>query len=105
MSLIFLMPYFLPLAVPISDLAKLSSLPVTAEWFTLGIQLGLPLYHLRIIQRNNVHYPDMAGRCLVDMFHFWIISDCISTYEGLATALNAIGRNDLALEVCREKSK
>ena len=78
---------------------------MTAEWFTLGIQLGLPPDRLRIIQSNNVQYPDMAGRCLTDMFHFWITGVCISNYEGLVTALNAIGRNDLALEVCRDNSK
>jgi len=91
--------------VPISALAKLARLPVTAEWFTLGIQLGLSPDRMRIIQSDNVHYPDMTGRCLTDMFIFWITSDCISTYEELVIALNAIGRNDLALEVCREKSK
>ena len=78
---------------------------MTAEWRTLGIQLGLPPDRLRAIQSNNAQYPDMAGQCLTDMFTFWITSDCISTYEGLATALNAIDRNDLALEVCRDNSK
>ena len=77
---------------------------MTAEWRTLGIQLGLSPDRLRTIQSNNAHYPDMAGQCLTDMFTFWITSNCISTYEVLATALNVIGRNDLALEVCREKS-
>ena len=91
--------------MPISDLAKLTRLPVTAEWFTLGIQLGLSPDRLRTIQSDNVHYPDTTRRCLIDMFSFWITSDCISTYEGLETALNAIDRNDLALEVCREKRK
>ena len=91
--------------MPVSDLVKLARLPVTAQWWTLGIQLGLSPDRLHIIQNNNAHYADMSERCLVDMFHFWIISDCISTYEGLAIALNAIRRNDLALEVCRDNSK
>ena len=78
---------------------------MTAEWWTLGIQLGVSADRLRTIQSQNAHYADMFSRCLVDMFHSWLTSDCDSTYETLATALNAIGRNDLALQVCREKSK
>ena len=78
---------------------------MTAEWWTLGIQLGVTADHLRIIQSQNAHYADMMSRSLVDTFHSWLTSACISTYETLATALNAIGRNDLALQVCREMSK
>ena len=91
--------------MPDSELARLARLPVTAKWWTLGIQLGVSADRLHIIQSNNAHYPDMSERCLTEMFHSWLTSDCVSTYETLATALNAIGRNDLALEVCRENSK
>lgn len=78
---------------------------MTAKWWTLGIQLGVSADRLHIIQSNNAHYPDLSERCLAEMFHSWLTSDCVSTYETLATALNAIGRNDLALDVCRENSK
>ena len=91
--------------MPDSDLAKLARLPVTAKWWTVGIQLGVSADRLHIIQSNNAHYPDLSERCLAEMFHSWLTSDCVSTYETLATALNAIGRNDLALDVCRENSK
>ena len=91
--------------MPTSDLPKLARLPVAPDWWSLGVQLGLPLDRLRSIQYNNVQYPDSSSRCLTDMFDWWLKSDCDSTYENLATALSAIGRRDLALEVCRENSK
>jgi len=79
---------------------------VTAEWWTLGLQLGLSPNRLHIIQNNNAHYADMSERCLVNMFDFWINNNCISsTYERLATALFDIGKEELAVEVCRENSK
>ena len=91
--------------MPISDLPKLARLPVAPDWWSLGVQLGLPLDRLRSIQYNNVQYPDSSSQCLTDMFDWWLKSDCDSTYENLAIALSAIGRRNLALEVCRENSK
>ena len=80
-------------------------LPVAPDWWSLGIQLGLPLDQLHSIQYNNVQYPDSCNRCLTDMFDWWLKGDYDSTYENLATALGAIGIRDLTLEVCRENSK
>ena len=94
-----------PHAVPTVDLPKLARLPVAPDWWSLGVQLGLPLERLRSIQYNNVQYPDGSNRCLTDMFDWWLNSDCDSTYENLATALIAIGGRDLAREVCRENSE
>ena len=94
-----------PHVVPTSDLPKLAQLPVAPDWWSLGVQLGLPLDRLRNIQYNNVQYPDSCNRCLTDMFDWWLNNDCDSTYENLATALGAIGRRDLTMEVCRQNSK
>ena len=91
--------------MPTSDLPKLARLPVAPDWWSLGVQLGLPLDRLHSIQHDNVQYPDSSSRCLTDMFDWWLKSNCDSTYENLATALSAIGRSDLSLDVCKEKSK
>ena len=91
--------------MPTSDLPKLARLPVAPDWWSLGVQLGLPLDRLRSIQYNNVQYPDSSSRCLTDMFDWWLKSDCDTSYENLATALSAIRRRDLALDVCRENSE
>ena len=88
-----------------TDLAKLTNLPVAAEWRNLGLKLGVPLDQLNTIQSNCAHYPDHTSRCLTDMFDWWLKSDCESTYESLATALDAIDRRDLALKVRQENSK
>ena len=91
--------------IPTSDLPKLARLPVAPDWWSLGVQLGLPLDRLRSIQYNNVQYPDSSNRCVTDMFDWWLNSDCEATYENLATAVGVIGRRDLTLEVCRENSE
>ena len=88
-----------------ADLAKLTNLPVTAKWRSLGLKLGVPPDQLDTIQSNCAHYPDHANQCLTNMFEWWLRNSCESTYESLATALNAIGRRNLALKVCQENSK
>ena len=87
------------------DLAKLANLPVTAMWRGLGLKLGVPHHQLDIIQSNCAQYPDHTNQCLTRMFEWWLRNSCESTYESLATALDAIGRRDLALKVCQENSK
>ena len=88
-----------------ADLAQLTKLPVTAKWWSLGLQLGVPPDQLDTIQSNCAQYPDSSNRCLASMFEWWLGNSCESTYESLATALNTIGRRDLALKVCQENSK
>ena len=94
-----------PHVVLITDLPRLTNLPVAAKWRSLGLELGVPLDQLNTIQSNCVHYSDHTSRCLTDMFDWWLKSDCESTYESLATALDAIGKRDLASKVCQENSK
>ena len=91
--------------MPTSALPKLARLPVTSGWWSLGVQLGLSLDRLHSIQYDNAQYPFTSSRCLTNMFEWWLKSDCDSTYENLATALSAIGKRDLALNVCRENSE
>ena len=94
-----------PHAVPMADFAMLAKLPVTAKWWSLGLQLGVPPDQLDTIQSNCAQYPDSSNRCLASMFEWWLRNSCDSTYESLATSLNAIGRRDLASKVCQENSK
>ena len=96
---------FSPHVVLMTDLANLANLPVTAKWRSLGLKLGVPHHQLDTIQSNCAHYSDHTSRCLTDMFDWWLKSDCESTYESLTLALDAIGRRDLAMKVCQEKSK
>ena len=88
-----------------TDLAKLANLPLTAKWRSLGLELGVPHDQLDTIQSNCAHYPDQTSQCLTRMFEWWLRNSCESTYESLATALDAIGRRDLAVRVCQENSK
>ena len=93
-----------PHAVPMADLAKLTNLPVAAEWRILGVKLGVPSHQLNTIQNNCAHYHDYTNQCLTSMFEWWLRNSYESTYESLATALSTIGRRDLALKVCQENS-
>ena len=88
-----------------ADLAQLTNLPVTAKWWSLGLQLGVPPHHLDTIQSNCAQYSDSSNRCLASMFEWWLRNSYECTYESLATALHTIGRRDLALKVCQENSK
>ena len=96
---------FSPHVVLMTDLANLANLPVTARWRSLGLQLGVPHHQLDTIQSNCAHYPDHANQCLTSVFEWWLRNSHESTYESLATALDAIDRRDLALKVCQENSK
>ena len=88
-----------------ADLAQLTNLPVAAEWRILGVKLGVPSHQLNTIQNNCAHYHDYTNQCLTSMFEWWLRNSYECTYESLATALNTIGRRDLALKVCQENSK
>ena len=83
-----------------SDLAKLAQLPVAPQWWILGIQLGVPLYQLDIIQCNS---PGGPIQCLINMFDWWLNNSHDTTYEKLATALKAIGKTKLARKVSTSK--
>lgn len=94
-----------PCAVLNSDLPKLVRLPIAANWWTLGFQLGLPINQLDIIQTNCAQFPDSSMRCLTKMFDWWLNNIEDHTYESLVIALDAIGKQGLALKVCKENGK
>ena len=68
-------------------------LPVAAQWYQLGIQLGIPKDQLDQIQ---VNYPREVSMCLPQMFDWWLKNGACPTRRQLAEALQAIDRRDLA---------
>ena len=65
-----------------------------AEWYDLGLQLGLPDYTLRPIGSN----PDIEGRLRM-MLSKWLDYDPEASWEKLANALNTMGKNVIAANI------
>ena len=70
---------------------------VAAEWYELGLQLGLPDATLASIAAH----PDIEGRGRM-MLSKWLQYDTKASWEKLATALNKIGKNVIAANIRRE---
>ena len=83
------------------SLKELVKLPVAADWYTLGVQLGVPTDKLKEFQ---VNYPRQAKLCLHYVFDWWLRNEKSPTHSQLAKALEAIDRRDLAKKV-RSQSK
>ena len=70
-----------------------------AEWYNLGLQLGLPPSTLDVIQKNH---PGDCNQCFTDMIKEWLrTSDLQPTWEALANALESpqVGWSDLAKQI------
>ena len=68
-----------------------------AEWYDLGLQLGLPDASLGWIAMHH----DIKGHLRM-MLSEWLQFDPEASWEKLATALNKIGKNTIAANVRRE---
>ena len=64
----------------------IKALDTHPDWFTLGIQLGLPYDDLKVIQKNN---PNDCVQCLHDMVAAWIKRGG-ATWEKLVEALRCV---------------
>ena len=84
------------------SLRELDRLPLTAEWYRLGLQLGVRADDLDAIECN---YPRDANMCKIKMFAQWLRGDTNPSFEGLVRAITSVGKRDLAESLCRAKSK
>ena len=69
---------------------------VSADWWALGIQLGLTADELRAIRVNNPH--DVA-RCMSDMLDKWLSKYPQQGWLDVVRSLRTMQRNDIADDV------
>ena len=67
---------------------------VIAEWYDLGIHLGLPESILKLIGSS----PDIEGRLRM-MVSKWLDYDPEASWDKLANALNTMGKNTIAANI------
>ena len=67
---------------------------VNTEWYDLGIYLDLPEHILKPIGSN----PDVEGRLRM-MVSKWLGYDPQASWDKLAAALNAMGKNTIAANI------
>ena len=72
---------------------------VSAEWYTLGIQLGYDADTLNIISANNFHKVE---HCLRDLLSNWRRKYPNKGWSDIISALRKMGRNDIANDVERQ---
>ena len=80
----------------VPNLRDLCLLPV-ADWYLLGLQLGVSADELDVIERN---YPRDNRMCKAKMFAAWLRMDTSATYQKLARALVAVGKRNIAEAMC-----
>ena len=66
---------------------------LTAQWFNLGVALGVSYDTLKTIESN---YPRDALRCLTEMTIAWLRNSSQPTWRSLFLALKSVNRVDIA---------
>ena len=74
----------------------------TAEWYNIGLQLGLEDVELKVIQQN---YPKDTEACKREMFSAWLKKTSDPSYQQLVEALRAVGENRKANDLCKKYGK
>ena len=69
---------------------------VSADWYTLGIQLDLAPDDLRAIRANN---PHDVGRCMSDMLDKWQRKYPQRGWDDVIRSLRMMNRNDIADDI------
>ena len=69
---------------------------VSADWYTLGIQLDLAPDDLDVIQANN---PRNVEHCLKDMLQKWQSKYPQRGWDDMVRSLRMMGRNDVADDI------
>lgn len=80
----------------VPTLRDLSLLPVT-NWYFLGLQLGVSIDELDVIERKH---PRDNHMCKIKMFGAWLRSDTSASYKKLVKALAAVEKRSIAEAVC-----
>ena len=73
--------------------------PVSADWYTLGIQLDYDASTLDIIKEDNHHKVE---HCLRDMLSKWLQKYPNKGWRDIIGALRKMKRNDVADEIERQ---
>ena len=71
----------------VQTLRKLTRLQVAHKWRELGLELGVPVSELNIIQENNQGAVDPCRKNLADMFEWWIDNQEDASYAMVEDAL------------------
>ena len=71
-----------------------------ADWYPLGVQLGLRPATLREILNN---YPLDTERCKQEVLHIWLRNAPDVSWKGLAQAVLALGRYESLAQKLRRK--
>ena len=76
---------------------------VAADWFNLGVALGLSYSTLKTIESD---YPRDAPRCLTEMLIAWLRNSSQPTWRGLVLALESplVNRVDIATTIAKDHS-
>ena len=88
-----------------ANFAFLCSLPLAAEWKTLGTNLFVPQDQLNIIQSKHALFPDHSQRCLTSVFEWWFNNCDEPTCEILIRAVARMGREDVVKLLCEKYGK
>ena len=77
---------------------------LTAEWFKLGVALGLSYDTLKTIECN---YPKDAQRCQTEMITAWLRSTSQPSWQRLASTLSLpwVNRIEIATTIAAEHPK
>ena len=75
---------------------------VAADWFSLGVALGLSYDTLKTIESD---YPRDASRCLTEMIIAWLRNSSQPTWQGLVLALESplVNRVDIASTIAKKR--
>ena len=69
---------------------------VTAQWFSLGVQLKVPYKNLQVISSD--HRGD-TRRCMVEMIQCWLKNSLDAKWSTIILALAKIEENNLARKI------
>ena len=86
-------------AIESPTIRYLSELPVTKDWYALGLQLGISSQELDKFQHDYTRDEEM---CKKKMFGAWL-RRFSPTFSNLIKALIAIGRKDVAESISKRE--
>ena len=99
--------YFISLSPPVAEeerpkISELATVPIQpAQWYTLGLQLGLEEDVLSSIEQEQLDKP---MKCKRAMFRKWLESNPTASWNDLIKALVQIGEEEAAEKVKEEFS-
>ena len=84
-----------PTASDAPTLKELSNaLDPVADWYSLGVKLGLEDHELRTIEQNY-----RGDRCKLEMLSRWLRSAKLPTWKAVADAVQLMGEHKAALKI------